>query len=274
MISKHKLVYNSTTPAQADSLAAFLHATNKLTSTTVSAKEGLDVNVINPLTVNLDGVYADPANNPPDTIGVIFHTRASSPTAAEQVQRTTAGAPSSDAVVAANVHGADAIAFNYGFNGTTWDRLLSTSGQLQVLAFGNVADDGVDAGNPVKIGGRAVSGALAAVSTAADRFDMIGDLYRRIYVNDTPNIAGSNAAVSIDATSGGVACFAAPLAGRRLAFLQNRGSDSVYLGFGTVTTSNGIEVPPGATFRELLGPDLALKGIAATAQDCRAMQVA
>jgi len=50
------------------------------------------------------------------------------------------------------------------FNGTTWDRLRGNTAGL--FAQGNVAHDAVDAGNPVKIGGKASSAAPTAVANA------------------------------------------------------------------------------------------------------------
>lgn len=274
-LSKDKLIYDGTTPSDGDSIAAFLHATNKLTSTTIGLQEALDVNIANTIMVDLNGVYNVGTNPTPDTVGAIVHTRAAAPDETNQTFRVTGGAASSSAVVAANVQGLDTNAFAMGYNGTTWDRLLATAGQLQVQPFGNVADDGVDTGAPIKVGSRAVSGALAAVSTTGDRADLLSDLYRRVWVNTAPNIAGSNAAVTVDTTVGGVAVFASPLAGRRLVEVQNLGSKAVYLGFGTVSAANGTRVAAGATFTSDLGPDLALKAIAESGtQDVRVLQLA
>src|SRR6266508_1794893 len=55
------------------------------------------------------------------------------------------------------------------------------SGNQQVV--GNVADDAVDSGNPVKVGARAVDpAAIPAAVSAADRADLISDLSRRLIV--------------------------------------------------------------------------------------------
>ena len=130
--------------------------------------------------VDLDGVYNGVSNLTPDSAGLIGHTRAASPAISDQIERMTVGAASGDGIVAANVHGLDVNSFGMIFNGTTWDRMKGTNGVLDVAPLGNVADDAVDSGNPVKIGSRALSGALAAVSATGDRADLISDLYRRI----------------------------------------------------------------------------------------------
>lgn len=275
-LTKDKLVFDSTS-GQGDELTAHLYASLPLTSTTVSGKEALDVNIASPIsiTVDLDGDYDVSTNPTPDTVGTILRTRAATPGLSDQNESLTGAAASSDAVVAANVHGMDSNAFGMIFNGTTWDRMRGTSGSLNVNALGNVADDGVDTGNPIKVGSRAVSGALTAVSTTGDRADMLSDLYRRIWVNTAPNISGSNATVSVDTTAGGVAVFATPLAGRRTVQIQNLGNKDIFIGFGTVTAANGSRIASGATEMMDLGPDLALKAIAASGtQDVRVLQLA
>lgn len=50
-----------------------------LSSTNIGGKEGLDVNIINSLTVNLDGIYDGVTNLDPDNVGAIFHVRAAAP---------------------------------------------------------------------------------------------------------------------------------------------------------------------------------------------------
>lgn len=275
-LSKDKLIFDATA-GQGDELTAHLYASLPLTSTTVSGKECLDVNIASPISVStdIDGLYNVSTNPTPDTTGAILRTRGATPDATAQVEPITGAAASSNAVVAANVHGMDVNAFGMVYNGTTWDRLTGTAGVLNVNVTSGVADGAADSGNPIKIGSRAISGALPAIAATGDRADAISDLYRRLWVNDTPNVAGSNAAVSVDTTTGGVALFATPLAGRRKVEIQNLGSKDVYIGFGTVAKASGMRVAAGATFTTDLGPDLALKAIADSGtQDVRVLQLA
>lgn len=117
---------------------------------------------------------------------------------------------------------------------------INADGSINV-AISSVADDAADSGNPIKVGSRAVS-TLGAVSAANDRADLVSDLYRRIYVNNQPNIAGnllkptvSNTASQADAT---------PLAGRKRILIQNLSDKNIYIGTSNaVTTSTGIELP-------------------------------
>ena len=282
-LTKDKLIYDATTPGDGDSVAAYLRTgTEALTSTSgalnvnVANASPIDVNIASPLVidVDLDGDYDGATNLTPDSAGVIVHDRAATPAITDQNKRTTGAAASSDAVVAANVHGHDANAFGMIFNGTTWDRMRGTSGSLNVIPLGGVADDAADSGNPVKVGSRALSGALTAI-TSGDRADLLSDLYRRVWVNTAPNVGGSNAAVSVDTTAGGVALFASVLAGRRYVRIQNLGNKAIFWGFGTVTAVNGARIAGGATETFECGPDLVPKAIAESGtQDVRVVQLA
>lgn len=272
-LSKDKLIYDGSTPSDGDSVAAFLRTSaGALTST--GAAGALDVNITNAISVDADGVYSG-GNTNPDNIGIIGHVRGAAPADTDQTLRLTGGNPSSDNIDPANVFALDTMSFMHGWDGSAWDRVGVSSGALNVAPLGNVADDAVDSGNPVKIGSRAVSGALTAVSATGDRADLLSDLYRRIWVNDQPNVSGSNAAVSVDTTAGGVALFASPLAGRKKVEVQNLGNKAIFIGFGTVSDTNGIRVAAGATYTTALGPDLALKAIAESGTvDCRVLQLA
>jgi hypothetical protein len=83
---------------------------------------------------NSDGFYSATDNTLPSSNGLIGHTRAATPGAADQVIRTTAASPTGDGLVAANIHALDVSSFMHGYNGATWDRILSTGGALNVNA--------------------------------------------------------------------------------------------------------------------------------------------
>lgn len=218
-LSKDKLIYDSTTPSDGDSVAAFLRTgTSALTSTIAGS---LDVNVTNLTAADVD------------IRDLVFAT---------------------DKVDV----GGSVVALDAG--------TLAALENITVIAAGNVADDAIDSGNPFKIGTRAVSGALAAVSASGDRADGISDLYRRLWVNNAPNIAGSNASVTVDDTAGGIVIFTSVLAGRTRAIVKNMDNKPLYLGFGTVTVANGMPVEAGASWSGEIGPDLILKGIRDTGE--------
>jgi len=127
--------------AAQDSVQAWAHdgAGTAITSTVVGADTGLDVNILNSLTVDINGVYNVGTNPDPDNVGMIAHARSAAPGDADQTFRSTGGAASADAVVAANVQGLDVNAFGMAYNGTTWDRNRSRNSELLVNDTANIA---------------------------------------------------------------------------------------------------------------------------------------
>jgi hypothetical protein len=184
----------------------------------------------------------------------------------------------------------DTGTFTLGVRQDTLSSLVDTDGDYaafkldalgrmwtHAMAEGLVADSAADANNPLKIGFRAIAGALVSTGMADnDRADGISDLYRRQYVNTAPNIDGSSEAIAVDDTAGGTVLFATPLAGRRTVSIQNLGAKDMYIGFGTLTAAAGTRVAKGVTIERELGPDIVLKGIAQTGEtnDVRVMQLA
>lgn len=212
-------------------------AGNVITSTVVGADTGLDVNILNDITVDLDGVYNVGTNPTPDSVGAILHTRAAAPDATNQTFRSTGGAASSDNVVAANVHGADVNSFMMGFDGTTWDR-LRVDGSANLNVNINAAT------------------ATVTVTDAA-----------------LANTAILNTAAAIGGTSG--ALLASQLAARKYLYLANNGNRDVYVGTGTVTTANGFPLKIGSVAELRVGPAISVQAIAVAGgtPDVRALEL-
>jgi hypothetical protein len=217
-IGKDKLTYDST---DANSIAA---------SDTIGAY------ILSPITVSLDGVYDAGSNTDPDNAGMIVHVRGATPADADQTKRTTGAAASSDAVVAANVHGLDVNSFAMAYNGTTWDRVTSTSGSVNVNVTGS--------------SGTATVSDSALANTA---------------IKSTATGATTTAAVVVGTS----------LANRKYLTLQNLGASAVYFGDTTVTSSTGLRLSTGAMLEGLrIGPAIAPKVLtAAGTADCRIMEL-
>lgn len=155
--------------------------------------------------------------------------------------------------------------------------VFNDDGELKVAAdlTSDVADDAADSGNPVKIGGRAVDGALTALSASNDRYDLLADLYRRTWVNSAPNIGMQ---VSAETTVGvtAVQLAATPLGGRTRIEVQNRSGKPIFLGHSGVTTSTGIRLTNNDSWSSDFGEDIDLYAISgsAAASDLRIMEIA
>ena len=78
---------------------------------------------------------------------------------------------------------------------------INADGSINVnLTDDGVADDAADSGNPLKVGWHAYDGALSAVD-ADDRVNGASDLYRRLFVNSSPNIGLQTSAASVTTTA-------------------------------------------------------------------------
>lgn len=237
-----KLGYNATdadTLEASDFVGAHLYAGDtKITKTTVGAKEAADVYIANPIAVEIDGIYEVTNNPDPDNMGLIGHVRGAAPADADQTIRTTAGSPSSDNVVSANVFGLDVNSFQYLYDGTTWDRWLSTGGAAHI-------HDG---------------GGSITVDTTSDPA--------------LANTAIDNDAITIPDTATKVV--ASDLANRKYLFLYNKGTTEVYIGKQSgLAVANGFPIFPGVYFEARMGAAIALYGISKTllSNDIRHMQV-
>lgn len=276
-LSLERILFDPTAPTDGPLIGSYIMGGTSNTVITDTVTGSLDVNVTNALTVDLDGFYVLATNATPDTVGLIGCTRAAAPALTDQVERITVAQANADNVPAANVHAQDVNSFLMGYDSVAseWDRLKAIAGVLEVnitslsnalQVVGNVADDGVDSGNPVKVGSRALNQAnvLGAVSAANDRADLVSDLYRRIFINDAPNIAVSCVALTTGLTE--VAIVTIP--GRTRLMLQNVSDRSIFVGPTGVTISGatrGIEIAKGATLSLECGQAIPLFAICSAA---------
>jgi hypothetical protein len=154
--------------------------------------------------------------------------------------------------------------------------VFNGDGELKVAAdlTSDTADDAVDAGNPIKVGGRGVSGALTALSASGDRYHLLGDLYRRTWVNTSYNIGMNTVAASVTTTAAEV--LGTPLAGRRSVTIQNKGVQSVFLvESGATAKTDGIEIPKNSSATFELGEDINIFLVADSGtQDVRLLELA
>lgn len=211
-----------------------------ITSTLVSGKQGLDVNLVN-ASVVVSGTDID--------IRDLSHTQ--------------------DSVKIGD--GTDFLAIaNDGSIGVTQVGTWNVN-----LTDDSVADDAADSGNPFKVGSRAFFGALNAISASNDRADLLSDKYRRIFVNDAPQIAPLATAVVVGNVTA-VALPATALAGRKRISIQNLGSNVIYVGDATVSTSSGTRVEKNSTLFLEAGDAVVLYAIASAglSNDVRVLELA
>lgn len=212
MLTKAQSVFDATTASDGDAVAAYLFASNRLTSAAVGGNESLR------------------------TIAAMFD-----------------GAGT--ALTSTLVSGKQCLDVN-----------VATFTATDLHVDGTVADGVTDADNPVKIGMQAY--ATLAASTAGKRVNASSDLYRRLYVNSGPNIAGKTATATVGITA---ASLGTPAAGRRVVNVQNNGTKTVFIGFDNTVTADtaatgGLQIPGhGATMEVPAGDNITLWAISAVA---------
>lgn len=290
-LTKDRLIFDPSDSGDSDNMGAYLRAGSDgdlLSSTLIGGKEALDVNVVGGADsgifpedsahasgdngqfvlavradaegslVGADGDYAPLQVDASGRLRVVADLDTTN--LAEKAEDSAhSSADIGDYVLAVRQ---DTLASSTSADGDYASFKVNSRGGLWAVPVGTVADDAADSENPVKVGGRAISGALAAIANN-DRSDLAMDLYRRVWVNDSPNIAFASTAVTVGATE--VALPTAALAGRREIFVQNLSSNDIYVGPTGVTTSSGLRVAKGATLTMKAGQNIALYGIAAGA---------
>ena len=170
-------------------------------------------------------------------------------------------------------------AWGYIFNGTTWDRLRGTTNGL--FAHGSIAHDGVDAGNPLKVGARAIAhGANPTAVAAADRTDLFANRHGVLFVmSGHPNTqtvranytaAQTNTAIVTVATGLKIVVTRVTVAASK----ANTVNTSVVIGFATATTptTTGVvaahpNIDPGGGFST--GSGGGILGVGADDEDLR-----
>ena len=183
----------------------------------------------------------------------------------------------------ANPTASQTAAFGMVWDGATWDRMPGTSADgvtvnlgtnNDVTATGNVADDAADTGNPLKVGSRVETGALAAIADG-DRADLLSDDFRRIWVNSAPNVSAAQTQISVSGVL--VALPTTALTGRTRILIQNvsaGAANSVFVGGAGTTTGDGIRISAGAAVTLDIGDDVTLSGISGGTADVRILELA
>jgi len=224
MLSKDRLIFDPTDMPQSDQVGAFLigAAGEVATMTTIAGKVTLDVNVVGDAD---DGIFSEDS--------------------------AAASGDKGQSILAVRQ---DALISSVSADGDYGHLKFNARGGLWSVPVGSVADDEADTENPVKVGSRAVLGALSAVSSTNDRADLISDLYRRVFVNTGPNVAlSSPAVVTVGVLE--VALPVAALAGRRKLIVQNTSNNDIFVGSTGVSTTNGIRVGKGDYWEVESGPN-------------------
>lgn len=274
MISKERIVFDVAAPAEGDKIGAFLldAAGTALTSTLNGGKQSLDVNVTNPLEIDVGINAADDSvaswtmdgsgNAIGSTSGALntYLTNASIAVTANNLDiRDLAFATDKVDVSGSSVSISGTVAVTQSTS--PWV-VSATDLDIRDLA---AATDSVSAwtkdGSGNAIG--STSGALNVYLTGSGT----------VTTNDAAlaNTALLNTQKNVTTTTG--ALLASQQSGRKYLYVQNLGDKSIYVGASGVTTSNGLRISAGAIGEFRFGAAQSLHAVAASGtQDIRLME--
>lgn len=248
-LTLERLIFDPSDANNSPNIGAYLRAGSdgdQLTSTLISGKECLDVNVVGDAD---DGIFdEDSAHTSTDKGQHILAVR-------KDVQGSLVDADG-----------------DYG------SLQLDSEGRLRTITdvdlLGDLTADGdVDNEDPLKMGSHAYDQSSVWGSVdAGDKANLASDVYRRIIMNDAPNLEIKASAVSVGLTA--VNLTSTPIAGRMRINIQNNGDKSIFIGHAAVTTSTGIEVSKGSTLSMEIGEGINPYAIStAAAQDVRVLEL-
>lgn len=262
MVGKERLVFDPANASEGDKIAGYLYGAGGtlITSTTVGADEGLDVNVLNTITVSATDLDIRDLSASQDSVKIGDGTDFLAINADGSINITdNGGSITVDGTVAATQSGSWTVAATQS---GTWT-IDSITNPVTVTATNLDIRDLSHAQDSVKIGDGTdflainADGSINVVNTA------------------DPALADTAlAAAAVSVTTTATNLVASALSARKYLFVQNLGNRSIYLGASGVTTSSGFRLSPGAVMDARIGAAVSLYGITDSGtQDVRHLEL-
>jgi len=164
---------------------------------------------------------------------------------------------------------------------------VDSEGRLRIIGdldlTGDLTADGaVDDENPLKVSSHSYDQGSAWSSVdSGDKSNLASDTFRRILINDAPNISASSKKITVGTSEAALPnddvtiTTAVPLVGRMRMIVQNQGNKSIFVGPTGVTTLTGIEIGQKASLVIEIGESVDLFAISGTAgQNVRVLEMA
>lgn len=152
---------------------------------------------------------------------------------------------------------------------------INADGSIDVGLTDLIADDAADSGGSLKVGSRAVDSALTELSAADDRADLLSDLYRRVYINESCNVGIAQSQKDVTSTAASLVTTA--LSGRKKMLIKNYDKTVFFIGKdASVTTADGYPIDRGTNIEMCVGEHVPVYGISddVTGYDARILELA
>lgn len=305
-LNKDKFIFDPADPTVSDDIGAYIRASDGtlITHTTAGAKQALDVNIVNPLTVTAGAEKAEDSAHTSSDIGnyvlaVRQDTLASSTSAdgdyasfkvdsvgslythdtgvkasLDSVIKTDNAAFTDGASLGLAIYGVDAANTYQPFKMNAAGELL-VAADINLVTGSDKAEDAASASGDIGTYILSVREDTLTASTSAsgDYQSVKTDALGRTYTNDshqtmliTPSTVGVAAAVLV----------ASSLANRKQILIQNNSNKNIYIGTSSaVTAVNGFKVGAGMSMEIDLAAQVSVFAIStAAATDVRVMELA
>lgn len=248
-LTKGRLIFDPADLTDSDNIGSYLRAGSDgdlISSTLISGKEALDVNVVG------------------SSDGGIF---------AEDSAHTTADLGQHILAVRNDTQGS-----LVDTDGDYASLQLDSAGRLRTvtdidLVGDIVGDDEPDTEDPLKVGSHAYDNASALGTVdVGDKANLASDTFRRIHINDSPQVNVNAEVVTLGLTE--VAIPASAMAGRTRMMITNDSVDDVHIGATGLSTASGFTIPKKATLALEIGQAISLFGLAgAASRDVRILEL-
>lgn len=262
MVGKERLVFDPANASEGDKIAGYLYGAGGtlITSTTVGPDEGLDVNVLNTITVQATDLDIRDLSHTQDSVKVGDGTDFLAVNADGSINITdNGGSITVDGTVAATQSGSWTVAATQS---GTWT-IDSITNPVTVSATDLDIRDLSHTQDSVKIGDGTdflainADGSINTVSTGDPALANVA-------------LAASATSVTTSATN----LVASALSGRKYLFVQNLGNRSIYLGGSGVAIGTGFRLSPGAALDARIGAAVSLYAITDSGtQDVRNLEL-
>lgn len=251
---KERLVFDPANADEGDKVGGYLYGAggNLVTTTTVGGDEGLDVNVLNTLTVQATDFDIRDLDASQDNVAISDGTDTLAINTDGSINITdNGGSITVDGTVAATQSG-------------TWT-IDSITNPVTIQATNLDVRDLTHVSDSVKIG------------DGTDFLAVNADGSINVSITGGSDPALANTAVASGAssvTSTAANLIASALSGRKYMFVQNLGNRSIFVGPTGVTTATGFRLSPGAVLDARIGAAVSLFAITdAGTQDVRHMEL-
>lgn len=278
-MSLHRLLFDTANPAESANVGAFLRAGtdgDQISSTNVSGKEGLDVNIINSLTISATDLDIRDLSHTQDSIKIGDGTDFLAIAADGSIAVTDNGA-------SLTVDAVDLDIRNLTFAADKVDVTGSSVGITGTVAVTQSTSPWVVSATDLDIRDLAAAtdsvaawmkdGAGTALTSTLQGGKQALDVYVANTIDVDDGLANTALSAAAESVAASGALVTSVLSNRKYISIYNHGNKEVYIGASGVSSANGFPIFPGSLLEARIGAAVAIHAVSASGtQDIRILQ--